>query len=265
MRDNIIKAYLEIDEENRLSSTLARRVEFLTTIDVLEHYINLGKKIIDVGCGVGVYSSFYAKMGVDVTALDIVPQHIEKLKKIANDEHFDIKAVVGDATNLECFESDSFDVVMCMGPLYHMIDYNERVACISESKRIAKKDGIVIFSYISPLSVLPCVVRGDTTRLSKELIEKIVDEHMVSSNDDCCFWTDCYYYSPKQIENELKNMGFEIIDHVATDGQSIAFQSMVNSLDESQFELWLSYHQKVCREPSIIGVSNHGLIVAKKA
>lgn len=56
----------------------------------------------------------------------------------------------------------------------------------------------------------------------------------------------------------------EIMDHLATDGQSIAFQSVVNILDEKAFSVWMNYHRLICRERSILGSSNHGLIIARK-
>ena len=214
MRENIIKAYLEIDEENRLLSSQARRVEFLTTVEVLEEYIDCNKKMIDIGCGAGIYSCFFAKKGLDVTSIDLVPQHINKLQEVARKEKLSITANVGDAVNLNHIKNNSFDVVLCMGPLYHMINYSDRMACISECKRIVKSGGIVAFSYISPLSVLPCTIRGDVSRLTEELIERIVDEQTITSKDNCCFWTDSFYYYPEQIENELQKKGFEIIDDI---------------------------------------------------
>lgn len=265
MRENIIQAYNEIDEENRLHSSQARKVEFLTTVETLDEYVDCNKKMIDIGCGAGIYSCFFARKGTIVTSIDLVPQHIEKLIEVARDENLPIKANVGDAVNLSHIASNSFDVVLCMGPLYHMVNYSDRMTCIDECKRIVKPGGIVAFAYISPLSVLPCAVRGDLSRLSDELIERILDDQTITNDDNCCFWTDSFYYYPEQIESEMRDKGFEIIDHVATDGQSIAFQNVVNSLDEEKFNLWLSYHKKICRMPSTLGVSNHGLIIVKKA
>ena len=38
-RLNIIDSYNEIDEENRLQSTNARKIEFLSTVDALKPYM----------------------------------------------------------------------------------------------------------------------------------------------------------------------------------------------------------------------------------
>ena len=261
---NIINSYNEIDEENRLQSTNARKVEFLTTIDALKPYMNPNTKVLDCGCGVGVYSLYYAKKGLQITALDLVPKHIARLNEIAFEESVCIEALVGNATDLSAFEDQSFDLTLCMGPLYHLIKDEDRYDCIQECMRVTKNDGIIAFSYISPFSVFPCVIRGDVARASKKLVDKIIIDKKISGEDDLCFWTDNFYYSPSDIEVILESFGLTIIDHLATDGQSIAFQSVINSLDEEQMSIWLDYHRMVCREKSMLGASNHGLVLARK-
>lgn len=155
-------------------------------------------------------------------------------------------------------------MVLCLGPLYHLISSDDRQKCLNECIRVTKAKGIIAFAYISPYSVFPCVLRGNLSRISKELMKKIVDDKKISSDDSCCFWTDNYFYSPDDIEIWLKNNDLIIEDHLASDGQSIAFQTVVNSMNDSEFEIWLEYHRKTCRIPSLLGASNHGLIITRK-
>lgn len=255
---------MEIDEEHRLQSTLARKVEFLTTVESLSSYISENTKVIDIGCGAGIYSCYFSRIGAIVSALDIVPKHIDRLRELAIKENLSINSYVGNALDLSQFKDSSFDVVLCLGPLYHLTSDEEHNTCIRECIRVVKPGGIIAFAYISPYSVFPCVLRGDISRASSELIHSIVDNKKVLHNESSCFWTDNYYYTPEDIEERLRINNLEIIDHLATDGQSIAFQSLVNSMSENQFEIWLEYHRKTCRTRSILGTSNHGLIIARK-
>ncbi len=261
---DIITSYSEIDEENRLQSSNARKVEFLTTVDALSPYLKNNTKVLDCGCGVGVYSLYYAKQGFQITALDLVPKHIKRLREIANSEKLDIKTIVGNATDLSMFDNQVFNITLCMGPLYHLIHEEEQVDCIQECIRVTKKNGIIVFAYISPFSVFPCVIRGETTRISKKLVDKILVDKKISSKDDVCFWTDNNYYAPTEIESILTAHKLTILDHLATDGQSIAFQNVINSLDAEQLSIWMDYHRRICREKSILGASNHGLIITRK-
>ena len=261
MIEDIIESYKEIDEEHRLQSTLARKVEFISTTEAIMPFFS---PKLDVGCGTGIYSMYFAKLGGDVSAIDLVPAHIERLKTLASKSRLQIKMSVGNAIDLSNFKSNSFDLVLCLGPLYHLVSQENQDECLSECIRVAKTNGVIAFAYISPYSVFPCVIRGDISRMSHELMKKIVDDKKICSNDLCCFWTDSFYYLPEQIEQWLKNSGLTIEDHLATDGQSIAFQSLVNSMDDEEYKIWLDYHRKICRVPSILGTSNHGLVITRK-
>lgn len=53
----------------------------------------------------------------------------------------------------------------------------------------------------------------------------------------------------------------ETIDHFAQDGLAPSFSNIVDKWDEQHFKVWCDYHYSVCREESILGASNHVIIV----
>ena len=48
---------------------------------------------------------------------------------------------INDATDLSKFAGESFDVVLYMEPIYHLIDEQLREKCITEWIRVLKKGG----------------------------------------------------------------------------------------------------------------------------
>ena len=54
----------------------------------------------------------------------------EKVNKVNNSNVISCDLV--NATNLELYENDKFDVVLLFGPLYHLLDKEERKKCIKE-------------------------------------------------------------------------------------------------------------------------------------
>ena len=261
---NLIESYNDIDEENRLQSSLARSVEYMTTIGVIEKYITNASRCIDIGCGVGIYSLFMARKGIKTIAVDLVPNHINRLVDLAHEASVELETYVGTALDLSKFDSDCFDITLCLGPLYHLLDRDDQLTCIQECKRVTKKNGILLFAYMSPYSVFPCAIRGDITRMSLPLIGKIIDDHCIDAESPYCFWTDTYFHDPSEAEKLITESGLTIIDHLATDGQSIAFQDVINHMNQDEFTMWMQYHLKICRNRTILGASNHGLVVAKK-
>ena len=70
-----------------------------------------GKKVLDLGCGVGPLSVYFAKHGAkSVTATDVYDKHIEYTKKNAERNNVDIEVFESDI-----FENvtDKYDVICC--------------------------------------------------------------------------------------------------------------------------------------------------------
>lgn len=61
-----------------------------------------------------------------------------------------------------------------------------------------------------------------------------------------------------------KKHNLEIIDHFAQDGLAPILSEKVDSWNESQFKVWCDFHYSICCEQSILGSSNHVIIIGKK-
>lgn len=104
----------------------------------------------------------------------------------------------------------------------------------------------------------------DQKYLDTALAEQIIQTGVLRHDDEKCFWTDTYYSTKEEMEQIYKTQGLEIIDHFAQDGLIPLFASKVDNWNEEQFNIWSEYHYSVCREESILGASNHVIIVGRK-
>jgi hypothetical protein len=73
-----------------------------------------------------------------------------------------------------------------------------------------------------------------------------------------------FFASPTEIENFLSKCNIDIIDHVALDGLSPFLRDSIDDMSDEEYEIWINYQLKTCREKSILGISNHGLVICKK-
>jgi len=65
---NVTEFYELYDEDSRLTTSQARRIEFITTTSFIDRYLDENARILEVGAGTGVYSFYYAEKGYNVTA-----------------------------------------------------------------------------------------------------------------------------------------------------------------------------------------------------
>ncbi|MCT4686653.1 class I SAM-dependent methyltransferase [Vallitalea sp.] len=266
--NRLINYYNEYDEEGRLTTNNARKVELLTTTRVLDEIIPSNSKIIDVAAGTGVYAFHYASKGHKVFAGDIVPKHVNimnrKLEEHSCKEELNIETGVLNAIDLSQFKDNSFDVVLCMGPIYHLLTEVDRKKCISECLRVLNKGGLLVVAYINKHFIMPMLMKGNDELLNSELVDKIVIDGIIRDGDKDCFWTDAYFTSPREVEEMMEQFDIQEVEHIGTDGISPLLREYVDNLSEDEFKIWLEYHIQNCKEKSILGMSNHGLYICRK-
>ena len=141
----IIEYYNNYDEEGRLKKK-NRSPEYITTMRYIEKYLKPNSKILEIGAGTGRYSVTLADMGYDVTAVELVEHNIEIMKKKVKPEH-NIKIYQGNACDLSFIDSDTYDIVLLLGPMYHLFNDEDKNKAISEAIRVAKKGGIIYSAY----------------------------------------------------------------------------------------------------------------------
>lgn len=260
----VVESYENYKEENRLTTNNARKIEFITTTRVLDEVIGAKSKILDCAAGTGIYAFWLADKGHDVTATDITPRHIEMINRTLTTKEYSMHTAVLDAADMSCFADAAFDAVLNMGPFYHLVTEEQREKCFKECFRVLKKGGLLITAYIPRYYVFPYVAASDVKYLDGHLAKQLIETGVLLHDDEKCFWTDTYYSSKEEMESLYGNHGLEIIDHFAQDGLAPLLSHKVDQWDESQFKTWCDYHYSICREPSILGLSNHVVIIGRK-
>ncbi len=98
-----------------------------------------GKKILDLGCGGGFFTHIAAELGGDVLGVDYSSSAIHFAKNRYPNRQFN----VADATTLQQFPDNSFDVVLLMDVIEHIYNQDQTM---KEIQRILKPHGKVLIS-----------------------------------------------------------------------------------------------------------------------
>ena len=102
------------------------------------------KKILDLGCGLGRHTNFFAKRGFETFGFDLSQDAIEKAKKYAESENLDVNFKIGDMLKLP-YKENSFDAILCMNVISHT-DTDGMKKIIDELHRVLRKNGECYFT-----------------------------------------------------------------------------------------------------------------------
>ncbi|MCS6813888.1 MAG: class I SAM-dependent methyltransferase [Cyanobacteria bacterium] len=100
-----------------------------------------GKRLLDLGCGAGENSVYFALQGAQCTAADYSPGMVEVAQRLAQANGVTIEGAVINAMDLD-FPDNSFDIVYIANLLHHL---PEPMAAITEAHRILKPGGRLCF------------------------------------------------------------------------------------------------------------------------
>jgi len=99
--------------------------------------IRAGQRVLDVACGTGVVAVTAARLGADVTGLDLTPELLERARENAEIAEVTVTWMEGDVEELP-FANESFDVVTSQ--FGHIFAPRPDVA-ISQMLRVLKRSG----------------------------------------------------------------------------------------------------------------------------
>jgi SAM-dependent methyltransferase len=239
------------------------RLEWLRTMELIERFAPAPPgRVLDVGGGPGAYAHPLARLGYEVHLIDPVPLHVEQARAGSGLA----SAEVGDARNLG--QADvSFDVVLALGPLYHLTVAEDRHAALSEAHRVLRPGGRLFAAAISRFASTCDGLRLGYLREPEFESIVVADlEHGQHRNETTRpeWFTTAFFHHPDELADEVTRAGFELDAVLAVEGPAW----LVPLAD------WLGYPdatasllraiRRIEAEPSLLGVSAHLIAVARK-
>jgi ubiquinone/menaquinone biosynthesis C-methylase UbiE len=157
----VIAFYERGDEAGRLESL--GRLEFARTMELLERFLPpVHAVVLDVGGGAGAYALPLARRGYKIHLMDPIALHLEQALAAAEaDPAAELaSARIGDARALPQADA-SVDVVLLLGPLYHLTEAAQRERALGEALRVLRPGGVLAAVGISRFaSTLHGILRG---------------------------------------------------------------------------------------------------------
>jgi len=260
--------YNRAPEESRLEFGAFRLEETRTRELILRHIPPPPARVLDVGGAAGAYAFWLAEKGYDVRLIDAVPRLVE-VARVRNEQavHPLTSCVVGDARAIPD-AADSVDIVLLLGPLYHLVDARDRNQALRESARVLRTDGILIAAGISRwASALDALSRG---LLCDPAFDRIVERDLLDGQhenptDRLDYFTTAYFHRPQELRDEVSAAGFDVEGLYGVEGPGWILPDFIERWNNEGTRHDLMRLARLLEsEPEMIGSSAHLIVAARK-
>jgi SAM-dependent methyltransferase len=262
-----VQAYYERDEErDRLSGGIGL-IEFERTKEILGRALPTPPAVIaDIGGGAGRYAQWLAGLGDEVFLRDIVALHVEHARRDAERAGLPVDAAVADARALDLPDA-SVDGVLLLGPLYHLTDRNDRLAALTEARRIVRPRGVVfaaaISRWVARLGGIVALRLYEEFPELRELVGDVERSGVLPPVRPSGFAG--YTHRPAELRTEVEDAGFEVEDLVSVEGIAFAVGDLEERMaDDDGRAVLLEAARAVERVPELLGLGPHLIVTARR-
>ncbi len=216
----------DVDLASRRASTIKKTADW-----IMDSAKKQKMKVLDLGCGPGLYTEHFAQQGHDVTGVDISKTSIDYARKQAVQKNLNISYICSNYLDLE-LDEDNFDLVILIYTDLGVLLPNEREQLLKLIHRVLKRGSLFIFDVLNDNDFekktmpknweveasgfwrpTPYIVLSESFQYSSEKV--ILYQHVVIDETDQVevyrFWT--HFFSHFDLGKILFNNSFSTISY----------------------------------------------------
>ena len=224
--------------------------------------------VLDVGGAAGAYALWLATAGYTVHLVDPVPRLVAEAERRSSLAERPLASCrVGDARALDV-PDETADMVLLLGPLYHLTQSADRARALYEARRVLKPGGglfaAAISRYASALDGLARNLLSDP-RFALIVEQDLRDGQHRNPTDRPDYFTTAYFHHPDELANEIRIAGLELEGVYGIEGPGWILPAVSERMaNPAQRSALLHVARILEREPSVLGCSAHLLAIAQR-
>src|SRR4029079_15652256 len=253
-----VVAYYECgDEQDRLTAR-AGRLEWARTWDLLQRHLpDPPATIVDVGGGPGAYAIPLALAAHDVHLVDAMPLHVAQARMAAQAAETRLaSAEIGDARDLAIPDASAGAVLLLgphcpartrsaravcwLGPLYRLLEADERTAALAEARRVLRPGGVLAAVAVSRFASFIEGLRQGWACDHPGVVESGLHTGTHRNPDALPHrFTTAHFARPEELAAEVAAAGFDPVRLYAVEGPGTLVEDPDEWLDDPSLRDWL--------------------------
>jgi SAM-dependent methyltransferase len=264
---SIVQFYQRTPEEDRLEQG-PFILEELRTREVIErHARRPPATVLDVGGAAGAYALWLADAGYTVHLVDAAPRLVAEAERRSAGRSRPLASCrVGDARALG-FPDGSADIVLLLGPLYHLTEASDRARALGEARRVLRPGGQLFAAAISRWASALDGLSRDLFQDSRfgAIVERDLREGQHRNpTERLDYFTTAYFHRPDELQAEVADAGFVVDGLYGLEGPGWLLSDVTERLADPRRRTDLLHMARLLEsEPAMVGVSAHMLVAAR--
>jgi SAM-dependent methyltransferase len=224
--------------------------------------------ILDLGAGAGFYSLALAEAGYSIVSVEPSSANVAHLKAQAQSlpESVQKKLSVHQADHLWLDDNtELFDGILLMGPLYHLFDDTERTRLLSTAFNRLKRGGILICTWLSRMGWLAHVFKNQPDLIAKDpsQVQQVLLEGEISHHPKNGVFRG-KFDSLTSIQSLFSKAEVPLTELVAVDAVGGIFEDQFCTLTEKDRTAWAEAFLLAARIPESLGAAKTWLSSSRK-
>ena len=260
--------YARAREETRLSQG-PFQLEEARTRELIQRFVPPPPgTVVDVGGAAGAYALWLADAGYAVHLIDAVPRLVEEARRRSEAARRPLVSCrVGDARALD-LPAATADVVLLLGPLYHLTGPGDRARSLQEAARVLRPGGRLFAAAIArSASALDGLARDllQDDRFAAIVRQDLRDGQHRNPTDRLDYFTTAYFHRPEDLASEVLAAGLILDGVYGVEGPGWILPDVAARLAHPERRAaLLDLARMLETEPSVVGASAHLLAVARR-
>ncbi|KAF2022000.1 S-adenosyl-L-methionine-dependent methyltransferase [Aaosphaeria arxii CBS 175.79] len=228
-------------------------------------------RFLDVGGGPGRYAIDLARSEHTVVLSDLSSGNLELARTKAKESGVELDGFIhANALDIALHPTLSascsrFDIVLCLGPMYHLPSYADRTQALENCIVLAKPGGYILAAFVTVYAHLRDVARREPGRLANEwaFYSRYLEHGKYERNTNM----DMYHMYPENLDEDLRGVEGKVeVERVVSCEGFLGFgvAKELAKLTDGERRTWVDVVMRSADRMECRNSADHLLVVMRK-